>query len=521
MGIKKIMSLIRNKTDAIRTRNFTDFKGKCLPYDAFQIINKFARSLASKGTEFRVDGHPTIHLHAIMTTVSCALDAGFIPIFVFDGAPPKIKSKTGKKRRKKTREAEKSLEEFSDSDTSDERNKLLRQAFRITNDMIRECETLLSLIGIPCILAPEEADSQCAALVAYEGNNAYGVVSEDTDHLAFGAPIILRNFAKGKDIEEVSLVRVLECLQLEHHQFVDICIFAGTDYNDGIKGAKTATALSLYREVLEEIKKDPSPYTRDRIREILREASDNKDIIEEKGHDAESGETGDEDEDEDEGEDEDDTDKSSFATSDSDGSEIDIEDVEGMELFKDFTDEELIDSKFSTVVRVILKLQLENINRINSKKGKRYDIPRHFLSEYKMVKCYYVDEAMTIHPESLSLEWSTAPDRDGIRKFMVDKYNFNSRRVLKFIDKITQVYYEKLSEETGQQYFISGRMYGGKNSFGKSFGSYQQSYNRRRVEEWGNRRRTPGGSFGSYQEKRDRCAKRRNTYRSKSRGKPV
>ena len=511
MGIKKIMGLIKNKTNAITDKKFSDYSGKVLVYDASQIIHKFARSTASKGTEFMVDGRPTIHLHAIMTTVSCALSAGFIPVFVFDGSPPKIKSNTTKKRIKKTIIAEKGLQNFSDSDTSDERNKLLRQAFRMNNDMVRECETLLSLIGLPCVLAPEEADSQCAALVAYEGNNVYGVVSEDTDHLVFGASVILRNFAKGKVIEEVSLIKVLESLNLEHHQFVDICIFAGTDYNDGIKGAKIATALNLYREVLEEVKKDSTPFTRDRIRHEIEKALAATLRVSTKDKDKDN----DDDDDED-----DESDESSFTSQDtSDSEESEIDDITGMELFKEFSDDDLIDPKYSLVVRVVLKLHLENILWMKSKDKNKYDIPKYFFAEYKMVKSYYIDDAMTIHPESISMKWDKAPDCDGIKEYMVTKYNFNSRRVLNFIDKITQIYYDKLSKETGKQYFISGKMYGGNSSFGKSYGSYQQNYNRRRTEEWGRQCQSSGGSFGSYQEKRDRCAKRKESSRSKIRGK--
>ncbi len=53
---------------------------------------------------------------------------------------------------------------------------------------------MLTLIGMPVIQAPGEAEAQCAYL-AKEGL-AFGVVTEDMDTLTYGSPNLIRNFNK-------------------------------------------------------------------------------------------------------------------------------------------------------------------------------------------------------------------------------------------------------------------------------------------------------------------------------------
>lgn len=49
-------------------------------------------------------------------------------------------------------------------------------------------------VGAPVVMAPGEAEAQCAQLAKM--GIAYGVVTEDMDALTHGTPCLIRNFNK-------------------------------------------------------------------------------------------------------------------------------------------------------------------------------------------------------------------------------------------------------------------------------------------------------------------------------------
>ena len=59
------------------------------------------------------------------------------------------------------------------------------------NEMKQACE-IVKLLGVPCMFAPEEADSQCAYLS--RNNLVDYIATEDMDLLTFGSKNIIRNF---------------------------------------------------------------------------------------------------------------------------------------------------------------------------------------------------------------------------------------------------------------------------------------------------------------------------------------
>ena len=63
-------------------------------------------------------------------------------------------------------------------------------------DMIAECQELLTLFGLPFITAPAEAEAQCAWLEA--AGLVDGVVTDDTDAFLFGAQHIYRHMFEDK-----------------------------------------------------------------------------------------------------------------------------------------------------------------------------------------------------------------------------------------------------------------------------------------------------------------------------------
>jgi flap endonuclease-1 len=75
-------------------------------------------------------------------------------------------------------------------------------------------------MGIPYIIAPTEAEAQCAELA--RGGKVYAAASEDMDTLTFNTPILLRHLTfseqRKEPILEIHLDKVLEGLGMERKQ---------------------------------------------------------------------------------------------------------------------------------------------------------------------------------------------------------------------------------------------------------------------------------------------------------------
>merc|ERR1719506_2819688 len=123
----------------------------------------------------------------------------------------------------------------------------MKMTTRVTKEQNEQTKKLLSLMGVPVITAPSEAEATCAALC--RDGLVYGAATEDADCLTFGTKVLIRNLmaaeSQKKTILEVSLERVLEQLNITMDQFIDFCILSGCDYCDTIKGVGPQTAFKL------------------------------------------------------------------------------------------------------------------------------------------------------------------------------------------------------------------------------------------------------------------------------------
>lgn len=158
------------------------------------------------------------------------------------------------------RDAAKEAEaEAKETGTAEDIDKLARRQVKPTKQHNEECRRLLKLMGIPCVVAPGEAEAQCAELA--RGGKVYGAGSEDMDTLTFNSPILLRHLtfseAKKAPISEIDLKVVLSELEFTMDQFIELCLLLGCDYLEPGKGIGPKTALKLMREhgSLEEVEK--------------------------------------------------------------------------------------------------------------------------------------------------------------------------------------------------------------------------------------------------------------------------
>ncbi|OAL01251.1 flap endonuclease 1 [Phaeosphaeriaceae sp. SRC1lsM3a] len=252
MGIKHLHQLIQEHApDAVKAGEIKNQFGRKVAIDASMSIYSFLIAVRSDGQQLMSDtGETTSHLMGLFYRTLRMVDNGIKPLYVFDGAPPKLKSGELAKRFQRKSEAHAAAEEAKETGTAEDVEKFSRRTVRVTREHNEECQRLLKLMGIPYIIAPTEAEAQCATLA--RGGKVYAAASEDMDTLTFNAPILLRHLTfseqRKEPILEIHLDKVLEGLNMEREQFIDLCILLGCDYLDPIKGIGPSTALKLIRD---------------------------------------------------------------------------------------------------------------------------------------------------------------------------------------------------------------------------------------------------------------------------------
>jgi 5'-3' exonuclease len=103
--------------------------------------------------------------------------------------------------------------------------------------------------NIPFVVADLEAEKACAWLA--EAGLVEYVASEDYDTLACGAPRMVccwNNFIyRRRECQLILLSEVLRHLRVTYSQFVDICVFAGTDFNRPPVVIGFTRAIAIYQ----------------------------------------------------------------------------------------------------------------------------------------------------------------------------------------------------------------------------------------------------------------------------------
>ncbi|GLI77130.1 elongation of fatty acids protein 2 [Penicillium ochrochloron] len=276
MGIKNLYQVIsENAPDAIKTGEIKNHFGRKvaistketpLTHHRSMSIYSFLIAVRSEGQQLMSEsGETTSHLMGMFYRTLRMVDNGIKPLYVFDGAPPKLKSGELAKRGARKAEATEAHEEAKETGTAEEVEKFSRRTVRVTREHNAECKKLLKLMGIPYIDAPTEAEAQCAVLA--RAGKVYAAASEDMDTLCFETPILLRHLTfseqRKEPIQEIHLDKAMEGLNMDRKQFIDLCILLGCDYLEPIPKVGPSTALALIREhgslekVTEFMNKDP------------------------------------------------------------------------------------------------------------------------------------------------------------------------------------------------------------------------------------------------------------------------
>ena len=277
MGIKNLNLLLSSKCNcAINQRNLSSYNGMIIGIDLSIFLYKYLY-----GNNDHIEGLTRLILRLLKNNI--------IPVFIFDGKPPKEKEDTilERKLKKEFMHMKKEIMELvlgqrnetyeniknnineyisnhnqtfnmnddqilelvnkNDNDIQEDIEKIKKKIIHVKSIHIKNAKHLFDLFGISYIEAPCEAET----LLAYMSKNNYidGCITEDMDILASGGRIFLKNFSAEKNfIEEYCLEGILENLQLNQSQFIDLCILCGCDYTQKIYGMGCLNAYKLIKK---------------------------------------------------------------------------------------------------------------------------------------------------------------------------------------------------------------------------------------------------------------------------------
>ncbi|KAJ1916513.1 Elongation of fatty acids protein 2 [Tieghemiomyces parasiticus] len=253
MGIHGLSKLIGDHAaSAVVTSEIKNYFGRKVAVDASTSLYQFLVAVRSgDGQNLQNEaGETTSHLMGMFYRTIRMVENGIKPLYVFDGKPPTLKSGELAKRMERRKEATKSLEEAKETGDAEMVDKFTRRTVKVTREHNAECKRLLTLMGIPHMDAPCEAEAQCAALA--RAGKVYAAASEDMDTMTFDSPVLLRHltFSESRKlpIAEFRLDRVLADMALTRTEFVDLCILLGCDYCDSIKGIGPHRAYNLIQQ---------------------------------------------------------------------------------------------------------------------------------------------------------------------------------------------------------------------------------------------------------------------------------
>ncbi|MFQ5887695.1 MAG: flap endonuclease-1 [Candidatus Hydrothermarchaeales archaeon] len=251
-------------TDLVRSKpiQFKELAGKRVAIDAMNSLYQFLSIIRQPTGEPLKDssGRVTSHLSGLLYRNVNLMDFGILPVYVFDGKPPRLKDKVVVERTEIRTGAEKKWKEALAAGDLEKARSFAQQASRLSEEMIQDSKRLLEYMGIPTVQAPTEGEAQAAYMTAK--GDVWATGSQDYDSLLFGAPRLVRNLTISgrrkiprKNIyvdvapEIFHLDKALEELQINREQLIELSMLIGTDYDPGgVEGVGPKKAYKLIKE---------------------------------------------------------------------------------------------------------------------------------------------------------------------------------------------------------------------------------------------------------------------------------
>lgn len=291
MGVEGLYKFInKNFPEIFHNISITEIKNKSCIIDGMQHIYSQLIYMRTRDKEIITsDGKNISHIHGLINSLTYYLKNGIVPIFVFDGKMPDIKKKKIDERKKQLRDnlmkmkqiqEEQDMLNVLDEDSpedahivfgtpptlglgsvpvpvsvpvsentqtqtkrdvlQEEYKRIYKKSIVMKDYYIQDWIEILTLLGIPVIKADGEADPLCAHILK-NNPDIYGIISDDSDMLVFGAPMLMRKsynqqFTTIKLSKLLVEIKKLLFKEFGHHidfnldNLIDFSILLGTDY---------------------------------------------------------------------------------------------------------------------------------------------------------------------------------------------------------------------------------------------------------------------------------------------------
>lgn len=133
---------------------------------------------------------------------------------------------------------------FLEDDLYEQQTKDKRDSDEVTPEMIQDVQDLLSRFGIPYIIAPMEAEAQCATLM--RDRLVDGVITDDSDVFLFGGLKVYKNmFSERNYVEYYDYESIYKNLGLDRIGMIELAQLLGSDYTNGIKGMGPVSGMEV------------------------------------------------------------------------------------------------------------------------------------------------------------------------------------------------------------------------------------------------------------------------------------
>ncbi|KAH7622041.1 hypothetical protein Ndes2526B_g02866 [Nannochloris sp. 'desiccata'] len=233
MGIVALLPQLRSITKRVHIERY---RGKTVAVDGYVLLHRGAYACARE----LVEGEPTEkYVTYCLNRIDLLLNHGIIPYIIFDGGPLPNKSDeeaTRQRSREENRERAQTLWRQGNRVAALE---AYQKAVDVTPEMAQCVILALKQKGVRFLVAPYEADAQ----MAYLALNGFvdAVITEDSDLLTYGCPIVLFKLDYGGEVDEISLADLPHCRELSftgwsHDLFQQMCVMAGCDFLKGLPG---------------------------------------------------------------------------------------------------------------------------------------------------------------------------------------------------------------------------------------------------------------------------------------------
>ena len=244
MGINGLLPQLRSITHRV---HISSFRGRTVAIDAYCLLHRGAYACARE----LVEGEKTQkHVIYCLNRIDVLVQNGVTPIVVFDGGPLPNKCEEERARARGREEAKEKARRLWRQGSRTAATECYQRAVDITPEIAHDLVIALKEKGIRFIVAPYEADAQMAYLAL--NGFADAVMTEDSDLLTYGCPVVLFKADHHGECDEIRLCKLPLCRELSfagwtHGLFQEMCVMAGCDFVKALPGIGIKKAHSNIR----------------------------------------------------------------------------------------------------------------------------------------------------------------------------------------------------------------------------------------------------------------------------------